>query len=130
MIPCRSRCSGFAIVSAVFLVVIIGALGAYLTALSSTQRTTAGQTVSASRAYYGAKAGLDWAIQRAIGANTCAASSSFALSGAGFEGITVVVSCVSTTYPGVFYIVSQASYGTYGTADYAQRRVAASVSNF
>lgn len=123
--------SGFAIVSSIFLIVVLAALGVYMVTLSGVEHATSSQTLTASRVYYGAKAGLEWGIHGAIAADgSCAASTSFPLTGTGLNGISVTVTCNSTTHAGVFYITSQATYGTYGTLDYSQRRMEATVANF
>lgn len=125
---------GFAIVTSIFLIVVLAALGVYMVTLSGVQQTTASKSLVASRVYYGAKTGLEWGIHRAIAAGgTCLASSSFALTGAGLNGIGVTVTCNSYTFTGagtVFRLTSQATFGTYGSPDYSQRVLQATVSDF
>lgn len=123
---------GFAIVSSVFVVVVLSMLGVYMATMSGMQQATSSETLMATRVYYGAKAGLEWGIHRAIAAGgTCLASTAFALSGPGFDGVSVTVSCNAQTYPGVFYITSQAEFGTYGASPgYIRRRMEAAVANF
>ncbi len=123
---------GFAIVSAIFLIVVLAVLGGYMATMSGVQQATTSKTLTASRAYYGAKAGLEWGIHRAIAANgTCLAATTFALTGAGFDGINVTVTCNAQTHAGVYYLTSQAEFGVYGvSADYARRRMAATVADF
>jgi MSHA biogenesis protein MshP len=127
------RVSGFAMVSAIFLLVVLAALGAYMITLSGTHQATPRQSILGARVYFGAKAGLDWGIQQAIAVDSCAASTPFALTGAGLTGVTATVACTEggLTHTGgkVYRITSTAVHGTFGALDYAQRRMEATVSN-
>jgi MSHA biogenesis protein MshP len=58
----RSTQHGFAAIAAVFLVVILAALGAFMLTFSNTQQLTSAQDVQGSRAYWAARAGLEWVI--------------------------------------------------------------------
>lgn len=123
--PKRHR--GFGIMGAFFVVVVLAGLGAYMVMMSWVEHATTTQSLVASRVYYAAKAGLDWGVHRAIAAGgSCTASTTFTIAG----DISVTVTCNSGTSSGVFYLTSQASYGSYGSAFYSQRRLEASVANF
>lgn len=54
--------SGFAAIAAIFLVVILAALGAFMVTFSNTQQLTSAQDLQGSRAYWAARAGLEWGI--------------------------------------------------------------------
>lgn len=130
----RSAISGFAIVTATFLLVVLALLGAFMVTLSGVHQAAPAQAVTATRVYYGTKAGLDWGIQQAIavgGVAGCAASTSLTLTGSGLNGVTAVVTCASTAHTGgtVYLIVSTATYGTFGDLYYARRRLEATVTN-
>jgi len=125
---------GFALVSAVLLIVVLAVLGVYMATMSGVQHATASRSLVAARAYYGAKAGLDWGMHRAIAAGgTCLASTTFALTGPGLDGINVTVTCVQTygyQSDRTYYITSLAELDVYGSPDYVRRRMAATVANF
>lgn len=53
---------GFSLVSAIFLLVVLAALGAFMLSFSNTQHLTSAQDVQGSRAYWAARAGLELAI--------------------------------------------------------------------
>jgi len=53
--------SGFLLVTAIFLLVILAALGAFILTISGTQQTSSALDVQGSRAYQAARAGIDWA---------------------------------------------------------------------
>lgn len=127
----RSAISGFAIVTATFLLVVLALLGAFMVTLSGVHQAAPAQAVTATRVYYGTKAGLDWGIQQAVAASACAASTSLTLTGSGLNGVTAVVTCASTAHTGgtVYLIVSTATSGTFGDLYYARRRLEATVTN-
>ena len=57
---------GFAAIAAVFLLVVLAALGAFMLTFSNTQQVNSAQDVQGSRAYWAARAGLDWAVVSVI----------------------------------------------------------------
>lgn len=132
---------GAALVTAIFLLVVLAALGAYMVTLSGVVQVTASRTATTARVYFGAKAGLEWAIHQATapGADAedpdlwgCSPSTTFSLSGTGFQGVSVAVTCSSVTYNGndyyrVFTLTSTGTYGSSGTTDYVERRLQAIV---
>jgi MSHA biogenesis protein MshP len=129
----KRACSGFALVTAIFLLVVMAALGVFMLTLSGAQQAAPRQSLLATRVYYGAKAGLDWGVQQAIAANSCTggAGTTFALAGTGLTGVSATVVCISTSHTGgtVYRITSTAVTGAFGALDYAQRRMEATVSN-
>ena len=65
-LPTRIHLRGFSLVSAIFLLVVLSALGAYMVIFAGQQQTTIQSDVMGVRAYYAARAGADWAIYRAL----------------------------------------------------------------
>lgn len=132
---CRQRQGGFAIISAVFLIVIFALLGAMIVSLSTTQHVGAARDLAGSRAYFAAKAGIEWGAYQVLQAGTCTASTTLpALSGSA-AGFAVVVTCTRTgpfdeagTSVFVHQITSTASVGIAGAPDYAERQLQAVVS--
>jgi MSHA biogenesis protein MshP len=61
----RNRETGFAIVSAIFLLVILAVLGVYMVTFSTVQSASSGSDVEGSRVYWAARSGLDWGIYKA-----------------------------------------------------------------
>lgn len=131
--------AGFALVSAIFLIVVLAALGAFMVTIGGVQHTTTSQAVLAARAYLGAKAGLEWGIHQAIAPTAAVCNPSTPLASiTGLNDIRVTVTCTCTftlTPPcstalavnSVYYLTSTAEYGTYGNADYAKRILEATV---
>lgn len=120
--------AGFAAISAVFLLVVLAALGAYMLTLSNTQHITSAQDLQGSRAYWAARAGLEWGAASAV--NQCPSSpASFAL-----NGLNVQVTCSMSTYQDgaqstrVLSFESQASNGAaVGTPGYVERSLSATL---
>jgi MSHA biogenesis protein MshP len=53
---------GFAAIAAIFLLVVLAGLGAFMVTFSNTQQLTSAQDVQGTRAYWAARSGLEWAI--------------------------------------------------------------------
>lgn len=126
----KRRCSGAALITALFLVAVLAAVGIAMSRLSNVEHDTRTKSVLSARVYYGAKAGLEWGIQQAITANSCVGGAP-AL-GAALTGVTVTVACARTIHGAgnfTYYITSNAKTGTLGTGTYAERWVEATVSN-
>jgi MSHA biogenesis protein MshP len=125
---------GFAIVSAIFLVVVLGLLGTVIVSLSTTQQVSGVRDLLGSRAYFAAKAGIEWGAYQVLQLNSCAASTTLpALSGSA-AGFTVQVSCSSTAYEeagtsgAVYQITSTATRGIDGSLERAERQLQAVLS--
>ncbi len=128
----RSIQRGFAAIAAIFLVVGLAALAAFMVSFSNTQQLSSAQDVQGSRAYWAARAGLEWGVSSALGA-TCAASTILTIG-----DFTVTVTCSSATYsdagitpgvaPQVFQFNATArSAGTVGSIGYIERSVSTSL---
>ena len=131
-----SKSAGMALVTAIFLIVVLVALGASMSSLSNVAHDTSSKSLLAAKVYWGARAGLEWGIQRAIAASaTCSGSwgpGSNPMQGA-LSDVSVTVTCTTSTYTGsnnVYYITSVATVGTAaGGLNYAERHLTAAVSN-
>lgn len=60
-LPSRRAQRGFLIIAAVFLLVVVGGLVAYLTTVSTTSQAASAADLSSARAYQAARAGAEWA---------------------------------------------------------------------
>ena len=69
-LPRRAR--GFALVLAVFLIVSLAAIGAYLLTVSNVQVESSTKDELGARAYQAARAGLEWGAYRALRDLNCA----------------------------------------------------------
>lgn len=122
---------GFAAIAAIFLVVILAALGGFMLTFSNSQQLTSAQDVQGSRAYWAALAGLEWGVASLpSGSTACWANQSFVV-----DGFTVNVTCSTpaTSYTDgtatvrIFQLTSVASTGGVGTLGFVERSVSASL---
>lgn len=118
--------SGFAIVAAMFLLIIVGLLGKYLVNISGVHHKTSTLALQSARAYHAARSGIEWGI-----INSCN-SGSYSINN--FEVTVTATSDTGNPYDEnlvddsgdpveitICKIKSKAEYGRYGTADYVAR---------
>lgn len=118
---------GFSLPTAIFLLVILALLGAFMISLSSSQNVMSAQDVQGSRAYQAARAGMEWAAYNLkLPATTCPASPTTLT----VDGFTVTVTCSLATHDEggttryIFYVASTASAGgAIGTLGRVERMV-------
>ncbi|HEX6708458.1 MAG TPA: hypothetical protein VF169_27230 [Albitalea sp.] len=122
---------GFALVSAIFLVVVLSLLGAAIVSLSTTQHVSGARDLLGSRAYFAARGGIDWGVYQVLQAGSCAASTTLPT----LDGFTVQVSCTASgpydeagNAVTVYQVTATASRGTLGAADHAERQLQAVLS--
>ncbi len=126
------RQQGFALVSAIFLLVVLAALGGYMASLSGTQQTSGMLSVLGTRAHFAARSGIEWAtadiVNNAASSLTCPGSVAF-----GLDGHALSVDCVSqavvegaTNYT-VYNLIATASRGSLGDHSFVSRQVLATV---
>lgn len=96
----RARPAGFTTVTAVFLIVVLAALGAFLVTVSGLQHTSGALDVQGARAFQAARAGMEWktfqVLQPPQPSPNCVPSQNLALSGT-LSGFTVTVLCTQST---------------------------------
>jgi len=124
---------GFLLPAAIFILVILAALGAYALNITSIQQSTSTQDVQGSRAYQAARAGVEWAAYQVLSPGTttlanCPASPTILT----IDSFSVVVSCSkfanyseqgSDHTIAMYDIISTASLGTTGTLNYIERQI-------
>ncbi len=88
-IAAGARQRGMSLVGAIFLIVVLAALGAYLVTVTSVQHQVPALSVQGARAWFAALSGLEWAIVKEKATTSCDTN------GASFdvEGFTVTVQC-------------------------------------
>lgn len=137
---------GFAIVSAIFLLVVLAALGAFMVTLSTVQHTTSSQDLQGARAYQAARAGIEWGAYQMLTpehANpvgvpyVCPATATALNNLAGsLAGFVVSVGCIEavgspftegSNQIRVYQITSTATAGTAGSSNYVERQLSAAI---
>ena len=125
---------GFTLITAIFLLVVVAALVVFITNIRVAQQTTLVYGVQGARAMQAARSGIEWGIHDAIVNSSCAASTSFTIARPTLDNFSVEVQCAATTHTeGVtaittYQLTSIASGGVFGSLDYVQRRLQATVS--
>lgn len=130
--------AGFSIVSAIFLLVILAAMGAMIMTFTTVQHATSAQDVQSARAYQAARAGIEWGLYQLLRQATpaCAATTQFSPSAAPTLGgelapFTVTVTCTATgpvneggVTTSIYTLESTAKFGTEpGELGFVERRL-------
>lgn len=139
-LPLASAQRGFSLISAIFLLVVIAALGTFAVTLSTTQQQSAALDVMGARAYQAARAGIEWGAYQVLtpGAISCGSlaaplSNSITLTGTTLQNFTVTVSCGSataleaSTSVTLYQLTSTAKQGTAATPDYVERQMSVTI---
>jgi len=130
---------GFSLVSAIFLLVVVAALGTFAVTLSTTQQQSAALDVMGSRDYQAARAGIEWGAYQVLPASAAAfatacrlgpTSSSVAMTGT-LSSFTVLVGCTATSAVEdtdtvwIYQLSSSAATAgiTMGNANYVERQI-------
>jgi MSHA biogenesis protein MshP len=120
---------GVALIAALFLLVVLAALAAYMVTISGAQQQTPSLAADASRAWYAARAGIEGVAAQAESGGACpGATTNYTL-----DGFNVQVTCSATNHTErgesfqVFALESKASRGTYGGLNFVSRTVRATV---
>jgi MSHA biogenesis protein MshP len=142
------RQRGFTLVSAIFLLVVIAALGAFAVTISTTQHQTSTLDLEGTYAYQASRAGIEWGIFQVLrnpAGITCSAAGStnavpMPATANTLTPFTVTVQCIQTPPPDAQYvaddsvtmyqIISTASNGfAVGSANYVERQISVTIAN-
>lgn len=136
------RSAGFSMVTAIFLLVILALLGAFLVRVATIQHTSSTLDVQSTRAYQAARAGVEWGAYQVLDpANTsgsalpaCPASPTALTLAGTLSEFSVSVTCSRTTHTesnrdiGVYLVTATASSGTVGSPFYVERQLTVTLS--
>jgi MSHA biogenesis protein MshP len=134
---------GFTIVSAIFILVVLAALAAFIAVISTTQQIGSALDVQGARAYQAAKAGIEWGTYQVWSSSpagragaVCPTSPTpltFPAAASTLSAFSVTVTCTATTDgsggPTVFSITATACNsggacpGAAGNAGYIERQI-------
>ena len=133
---------GFSLVSAIFLLVVIAALGTFAVTLSTTQQQSAALDVLGARAYQAARAGIEWGAYQVLPASA-AAFATACRGGATSQSVTplpntltgfsVTAECSATSHVEgtstlwVYSLTSTATQSTVATPDYVERQMTVTI---
>lgn len=140
------RQKGFSLISAIFLLVVIAALGAFAVTLSTTQHQSAALDVLGARGYQAARAGVEWGAYQLLPnsavaggyAENCRAGATSQVLAAGtlpgtLAGFEVNVGCTATTAVeagttiDIYQLTSTATQGVVATPNYVERQIGVTI---
>jgi len=119
---------GFALINALFLLVVLAFLGVVMVTLSGVQSRTPLFALLGARTYHAARSGIEWGTFKALNGSCAAANTTLTI-----DGATVVVTCQSAPFTegastyNVYRLSAFAKRGSYGATDYISRRIEARV---
>jgi MSHA biogenesis protein MshP len=143
----RTHHSGFAIVAAIFILVVLGALAGFVVSITTTQNLSLAMDYQGARALQAARAGTEWGIARWLNTDSCTGSSVItpttcspgggaatctettlapSASLTGLTEFTIVVAlcaCPAPPTSGTCQITATASSGMVGSPNYIERRL-------
>ena len=131
----RSASSGFALVPALFLIVVLAGLAVVAVRLGSAQQQTVTMALLQARTLSAARAGVEWGAYQAISGASCVASTTLNLTEATLNGYAVTVTCTSTSFTSgtgtahSYVITSTAITGSYGQPGYVRRVMGATLTD-
>jgi MSHA biogenesis protein MshP len=124
---------GFALVPALFLLVVLGALAVIGIRIGAGQQHTVAMGLMQARALAAAQAGIEWGAYRAL--NGGCASATLTLTEASFNGFSVAVTCTSSAFVNgggtnnAYTLTATATSGAYGNPDYVHRVVSSTLTD-
>ncbi len=145
----RERTGGFSLISAIFLLVVVTLLGAYVVTLATSQHASEALDVEGARAYQAARAGVEWGAFEILQAPASAFRTACEGVGATYatpisqplgglagtlSGFAVDVQCGSAAAAEagvsvrVYRLTVTASKGTLGSLFYVERQLQAVIS--
>ena len=137
---------GFSLITAIFLLVILAALGVFMMSLSTLQQTSSALDLQGSRAYQAARAGIDWSVYQVMAPENinppaggvaqyvCPATATVlpALGGT-LNNFSITLACTSQQFSvggnllTVYQLTSTARFGAAPATSFIERATAASV---
>lgn len=134
----RRLAQGFAAIAAIFLVVILAALGGFMLTFSNTQQLTSAQDVQGTRAYWAARAGVEWGLGKvsavaspaSVSASTCSTTTPLSIDGFGVNVICSVNPYAEgddSRYMVQMHAVASTQGISVGSLGYLERSISASM---
>ena len=131
----KVRQSGFTLVTALFLLIVVSLLSVYLINFRNVQQSTVVFGQQGARAMQAAHTGIEWGIYESVVNGNCVLIPIvFTASGTALSAYNISVSCSSSAHTEgavlitTYRLTSTAQTGTYGTLDFVFRSMQATVS--
>jgi len=130
---------GFALIAAIFVILVLAALAMFAVRIGATQQQTADYALLNARAQLAADSGIEYGTNQALVHGSCPGpATTLNLSAVGLNGFTVTVTCTVTNHqigaapPTTYHayvLTSVAQLGVYGTSGYVARTAARTVND-
>lgn len=126
---------GFTLVTAVFIIVVVALLAAFMVTIGTTQRQVSTWSILGARAYAAAASGMERAVHGALAGGCAAVPAGFTLTGGTLAGYQVTLQCSAETVTegtdtyAVYALTATASFGAPGSADFVGRTLTATVTD-
>ena len=128
---------GFSLVTAIFLLVVLGGLGAVMMTFFTAQQQSSAMDVMGSRAYQASRAGIEWGAYQVLQtAGGCAAATQVlpatTLAGT-LSGFTVTVACTESAHSDdgtpvtMYQLTATAQQGAAATPDFVKRQMSVTI---
>lgn len=128
--------SGFSLITAIFILVIVATLAVFMVTIGTVQQQTSVLSILSTRALFAADSGVQWAIHSVLTNSNCSAfPANYVLNGGSSNGYQIKATCVATTYMespdtyNVYRLSVTASLGNLGNADFVSRTIVAKVTD-
>ena len=125
-----NRQNGFSTVAAIFILVVLASLGAFVVSLTTTQNVSLAQDMQNARAYQAARAGLEWGMARWLNASSCA-NGSVTFTDADLSTFTATVTATATTSGGINFCTLESvaipTGTTIATLGFVERKLSATL---
>src|ERR1700692_4442838 len=95
--PMDRQQSGFALIPALFLIVVLGALAAVAIRVGMGQQQAVTMSLLEARALSAAQTGIEWGAYQALNGGSCVASTTLTLTEAALNGFSVTITCAAVT---------------------------------
>ena len=125
--------SGFTLITALFLLIVVALLSVYMITIRNVQQSTVVFGQQGARAMQAAHSGLEWGIYEAVVNGLCVPGT-FTATGTALSAFTINVSCSSSAHTEgavlitTYRLTSAVQTSSYGTLDYVYRSLQATVS--
>ncbi len=129
---------GFALIAAIFVILVLAALAAFAVRIGAAQQQTADFGLLNARAQLAADSGIEYGTNQALVHGSCAPATTLNPTAVGLKGFVVVVTCKPTNHqigaapPATYHayvLTAAAQLGTYGTSGYVARSATRAVTD-
>lgn len=134
----KNRQDGFALMAALFLLVVLGALGTYMVTISLVQQQSVSYTFLGARAYQAARSGIEWGIYQALSDRNCSSfPKNIDFADGSLVGFQTTITCSLTTHLekstgfNIYNLsaVSETDTASFGSQDYVAREITVTITD-